>query len=55
MTKRMVAYGGAVVFLALLVGGCYADMMSNEDWKLGCHKDYYLWVIPVGGYCLDPW
>jgi hypothetical protein len=35
-------------------GGCVADMMSTEDMKLGCHTDYYLWVIPVGGWCIDP-
>jgi hypothetical protein len=28
--------------------------MSTEDMKLGCHTDYYLWVIPVGGWCIDP-
>ena len=51
--KKIVAYGVALVFLALLVGGCYADMKNIEDWKVGCHWDYYLWVIPVVDYCLD--
>jgi hypothetical protein len=51
--KRIVAYGVAVVFLALLVG-FYADAMNYDDLKLGCHTDYYLWVIPVGGACIDP-
>ncbi len=56
MTKRLVAYGVAAVFLALL-GGWAADTMitvAPEDMKPGCHTDYYLRVIPVGGYCADP-
>jgi uncharacterized membrane protein YidH (DUF202 family) len=52
MAKRVVAYGVAVVLFVALVGGCFADSMSQEDWELGCHKDYYLWVIPVSDYCL---
>ena len=55
MAKRVVAYGAAVVFVALL-GGCVADAMitvAPEHMKPGCHTDYYLWVIPVGGYCAD--
>ena len=56
MAKRVVAYGAAVVFVALL-GGCFADAMitvAPEDMKPGCHTDYYLRVFPVGGYCADP-
>jgi hypothetical protein len=54
--KRVVAYGVAVVFLAL-VGGCAADAMipvAPEDMKRGCHTDYYLRVFPTGQfYCAD--
>ena len=54
--KRIVAYGVAFVFLAL-VGGCVADSMipvAPEDMKRGCHMDYYLWVFPTGhSYCAD--
>ena len=56
MAKRVVAYSAVVVFVALL-GGCVADAMitvAPEDMKPGCHKDYYLRVIPVGVYCADP-
>ncbi len=52
--KKIVAYGLAVVFLAL-VGGCYADrttVVGPEKTKLGCHTDYYLWVYPVGRICV---
>ncbi len=55
MGKRLVAYGVVVVFVALLVGGI-ADAMNAvvaEDMKPGCHRDYYLWVLPVGMYCAD--
>jgi hypothetical protein len=55
MGKRLVAYGVVVVFVALLLGGV-ADAMNSvaaEDMKPGCHRDYYLWVIPVGMYCAD--
>jgi uncharacterized membrane protein YidH (DUF202 family) len=51
--KRVVAYGVAVVLFVALVGGCFADSMSEEDWEVGCHTDYYLWVIPNGSYCLE--
>jgi energy-coupling factor transporter transmembrane protein EcfT len=53
--KRIVAYGVALVLLAL-VGGCYADMrtaVGPEETKRGCHADYYLRVIPVAFYCFD--
>jgi hypothetical protein len=54
--KRIVAYGVAFVFLAL-VGGCVADSIipvAPEDMKRGCHMDYYLWVIPtMHSYCAD--
>jgi hypothetical protein len=56
MTRRIVAYAAAVTVVALLVGGCLADAaipVASEDMKPGCHKDYYLWVIPVGAYCAD--
>jgi hypothetical protein len=54
MAKRVVAYGVAVVLFVASVGGCVADARSHEDWEFGCNTDYYLWVIPVGSYCLDP-
>ena len=56
MAKRVVAYSVILVIVALL-GGYVADTMitgAPEDMKPGCHTDYYLRVIPVGGYCADP-
>ena len=55
MAKRVVAYGVAVLIVAL-VGGCVADAMipvAPEDMKRGCHTDYYLWVVPIDSYCAD--
>lgn len=56
MTRRIVAYAAAVAVVALLAGGCLADAaipVAADDMKPGCHKDYYLRVIPVGTYCAD--
>jgi hypothetical protein len=53
--SSIVVWSVVAVFVALL-GGYVADAMTPvapEDTKPGCHMDYYLWVIPVSGYCAD--
>ncbi len=55
--RRLLILAVMAIGLVALVGGCFADAMTpptSEGMEFGCHTDYYLWVIPVGGYCSEP-